>query len=303
MRYAVGIDVGGTNIKALAVTPQGKRLAEMALATEADRSRRWMSRVRQVLTSLEEKVGAPASSIGIAAPGLPAREGDRIAYIPARLPGLEGLVWRDFLRARIPVPVLNDAQAALMGEAWKGAAAGSQNVMLLTIGTGVGGAAMVDGHVLSGHIGRAGHLGHISLDPDGLPDIAQTPGSLEDAIGDATLKARCGGRFNSTRELVAAVNAGDREARAVWLKSVKALAAGLASLINVLDPEIVVLGGGIVLAGSALFRPAARELARFEWRPGGSKVRLVRARLGDRAGAYGAAWNALSKSCELSSKR
>ena len=114
--------------------------------------------------------------IGVAAPGLPARDGRSIAFMPGRLPGLEGLDWATFLHASCDVPVLNDAQAALVGETWCGAAKGVRNALLLTLGTGVGGAAIVDGRVLHGHLGRAGHLGHVSLDPAGPLDIVNTPG-------------------------------------------------------------------------------------------------------------------------------
>ena len=191
--------------------------------------------------------------------------------------------------------MLNDAHAALLGEVWLGAARGRRDVILLTLGTGVGGAAWVDGRLLRGHLGRAGHLGHISLDPSGLPDIARTPGSLEDAIGECTLAARCGGRFASTRDLVEAARR-DPAARAVWLTSVRALGAGIVSLVNVLDPETVLLGGGIAKAGPALFRPLRRYLDQFEWRPDDRRIRLRPARLADRAGAFGAAWNAMRAS-------
>jgi glucokinase len=194
----------------------------------------------------------------------------------------------------VDVPVLNDAQAALVGETWCGAARGSRNALMLTLGTGVGGAAMVDGRILRGHIGRAGHLGHVSLDPSGALDIVNTPGSLEDAVGDCTVERRSAGRFSSTAALVAAASGGDREARLVWQSSVRALAAAVASLVNVLDPEVVVIGGGIARSGPALFVPLRRHLARFEWRPAGRRVRVVAARLGERAGAFGAARHAMN---------
>jgi glucokinase len=238
-------------------------------------------------------VKQPPKWIGLAAPGLAAANQSSIAFMPGRLPGLEGLVWQKFLKFAQPVPVLNDAHAALLGEVWRGAARRAQNAILLTLGTGVGGAALVDGRLLRGHIGRAGHHGHLSLDPTGPPDVARTPGSLEDAIGNCTVKARSGGRFSSTKNLVAASNAGDAEAQRVWTRSVQALAAGVASLINVLDPEVVVIGGGIARAKAALFGPLEKFLADFEWRPGGHRARIAAAKLGDRAGAFGAAWNAI----------
>jgi len=293
MKYALGIDVGGTNIKALAVTPSGRVLAETTRATLDHGKKKWMANVTLAKAHIEKTLHQPPTWIGLAAPGLVARDQRSIRSMPGRLPGLEGLVWRKFLKSAQPVPVLNDAQAALLGEVWRGAARGARNAILLTLGTGVGGAALVDGRLLRGHLGRAGHLGHISLDPAGRLDIVHTPGSLEDAVGECTLKSRSEGRFASTEALVVASNRNDPEARRVWLKSVQCLAAGIASLINVLDPETVILGGGIAKAGPTLFRPLKKYLTLFEWRPFSRRVAVVPALLDDRAGAIGAAWNAI----------
>jgi len=209
-----------------------------------------------------------------------------------RLADLQGLDWTRFLGRRSLVPVLNDAQAALLGEVWKGAARGCENVIMLSLGTGVGGAAMLDGQLLRGHLGRAGHLGHISLDPTGSLDIVNTPGSLEEAIGECSLRRRTNGRFDSTVAMLA-LGWNDGAIRAVWLESVRALARGIASLVNVLDPEVVVLGGGIVAARERLFEPLHAELDKIEWRPHGKKVRIVPATAGEFAGALGAAKNAI----------
>jgi glucokinase len=293
MTYAIGLDLGGTNIKGLAVTPTGRVLCEKLSATVPSWEKVWAKNVERVLAELSKSVGSEPAGIGLAAPGLAAADRRSIAFLPQRLPGLENLDWQNHFGVKHLVPVMNDAHAALFGEVWRGSARGCRNVILLTLGTGVGGAAMVDGHALRGRIGRAGHFGHISLNPEGPPDITGTPGSLEDAIGDSTLPARSRGRFSSTCELVAAARKRDAEARNVWLTSVRALAAGIASLINALDPETVILGGGITQAGAALFRPLREFLNQFEWRPGGARTRIVRAKLGDRAGAYGAAWQAL----------
>ena len=293
MKYALGIDLGGTNVKAIAVTSGGRLLAETSIPTGGVTNRRWQTAVRQAAAIIQAKAKAPPTWIGVAAPGLAARDQSSIAHLPERLPGLEGLQWQSFFSLARIVPVLNDAQAALLGEAWLGAARRSRNAILLTLGTGVGGAAMVDGNLLRGHLGRAGHLGHISLNPCGKLDIVNTPGSLEDAIGNCTLATRSVGRFTSTRKLVNASSRGDAAARRVWEESIRALAAACASFINVFDPQIIVIGGGIAKSEATLFVPLRRLLARFEWRPGGAKVRIIPAKLGDRAGAFGAAWNAI----------
>jgi len=235
----------------------------------------------------------PTFSLGLAAPGLAARDGRSIAYLPGRLQGLEGLDWTEFLGQAEVVPVLNDAQASLLGEAWMGAARGFQNVVLLTLGTGVGGAILADGRLLRGQIGRAGHVGHLCLDLDGAPSIAGTPGALEVFCGNFNIRERSGGRFATTHEMLAAVQQGDGDAERVWLRSIRALACGIASLINILDPEAVILGGGIAQAGKLVFEPLAAELDRVEWRPGGQAVKLLPATLGEWAGAIGAAHRAL----------
>jgi glucokinase len=290
--YAVGIDLGGTEVKVVAVTGKGEELCRATERTSDGRGG-WTGRIRSRLAALEEEVGAPPAWVGLGAPGLVARDGRSIAWMQGRLDALQGLNWTDALDIGCPVPVVNDAHAALLGEAWLGAAAGHRNVVLLTLGTGVGGGALVDGRLLTGHVGRAGHLGHISLEADGPPDITGTPGSLEDAIGECTVADRSGGRFPTTERLVQAYLGGDGWAAEVWLRSVQRLACGIASLINVLDPEIVVLAGGITRAGPALFDPLARFLASMEWRPLGTATPIARARLGEFAGAFGAARHAI----------
>ena len=152
---------------------------------------------------------------------------------------------------------------------------------------------MVDGRLLRGHIGRAGHLGHSSLDPEGPPDCAGTPGSLEVAMGNCTLRERSRGRFQTTHDLIAAHLKGDTEATAIWLKSIKALAASVCSFINILDPEAVILGGGIARADRALFEPLQLFLEPIEWQPVGQRAKIVPAQLGEFAGAIGAASNGL----------
>ena len=285
----IGLDLGGTQVKALAFAPDGKVLGEETAPTNDRGDSAWRDNVRRLVEACGSRWTLAAA--GVCAPGLAARDGRSIAVMPGRLRGLEGLEWSDFLG--LPAVVLNDAHAALLGEAWQGAARGSDHVVMLTLGTGVGGAAKIDGRLLRGRLGRAGHLGHVSLNPAGPRDIVGTPGSLEDAIGDCTIAARSHGRFTTTSALLAAVAAGDAAAGEVWQHSVRALAAALAGFINVLDPEVIVIGGGIADAGEVLLAPLRAHLAAMEWRIAGAGVRLVRAELGRLAGAYGAGWQAL----------
>ena len=281
---AIGIDAGATNVKGVAIDERGEIVSRVTLAVEATPI---IDVVRSTLAELGE-----ASSLGLAAPGIVHPDGRSIWWMQGRVAELQGLDWSVAL-AR-PVAVLNDAHAALVAEAAHGAAAGCGNVIMLTLGTGVGGAAMVDGKLLRGHLGRAGHLGHISLNPYGPLDIVNTPGSLEEAIGDCTVRRRSGGRYESTLELVSRLD-DDNVAAEIWSKSIRALACGLASLVNVLDPEVIILGGGIMAAGERLLAPLRQEMNEVEWRPHGRTARIVPAALGEYAGAIGAAWNAMQQ--------
>lgn len=291
MTLGLGIDIGGTNIKAAVVTAAGGVLSQVSTPT-ARQAEALVETVADLVRTLAGEQGAPAA-IGLAAPGLAARDGRSIAWMQGRLDAVQGLDWTLRLGSAQRIVVLNDAQAAAVGEAWLGAARGKRHVVLLTLGTGVGGGVIAHGRLLQGRLGRAGHLGHLCLDPDGAADLVGTPGSLEDAVGDCTVAQRSGGRFSTTRELVAAASAGDAEAQRVWQRSVHVLACGIVSLLNVLDPEVVVLGGGIAEAGDALFKPLRAEVDQMEWRPTGEATPIVPAKLGAYAGAIGAARNAL----------
>jgi glucokinase len=288
--WLLGLDLGATRLKALCVTTDGREIARATTPSDVDH---WQESAKLCIAGLLEKHGQP-DAIGVAAPGLPCGDERRIARMPGRLAGLEGLDWREFLGFSKPIPVINDAHAALLGEVWMGAAKGRRDVIMLTLGTGVGGAVLSEGRLMRGHSGRAGHFGHISIRADGPPDIVNTPGSLEDAVGNHSLPARSGGRFHSTFDLVAAAKQGDAAAATVWNTAIRDLAAGIASLINVFDPEIVVLGGGICEAGDDLFVPLEREMGRVEWRLDDQRVPIIRASLGEWAGTYGAAARALN---------
>lgn len=204
MSYAIGIDLGGSSVKSVVVTREGRTLTQANLDFDPSVRMQWAENIRALVGRFQEEQGHAAAAIGLSAPGLAAKDGRSIAVMPGRLSGLEGLDWSQFLAPMIsiPVPVLNDAHAALLGEAWLGAARGFQNAILLTLGTGVGGAILVDGRLLRGAYGKGGHLGHSCLDANGPPDICGMPGSLEMASATPPLaRAAAGASRQPTRSL------------------------------------------------------------------------------------------------------
>jgi glucokinase len=291
-KAAIGLDVGGTRVKAVVVEDEGTVLDQVVRQSLDNGIERWAEAAQALGQELIQQYGEELS-VGICAAGLADGNESCIWNLPNRMPGIEGLNWQRFLSRSRAVPVLNDGQAALLGERWLGAAAGRQNVIMLTLGTGVGGAAIVDGRILRGARGRAGHFGHVSIRDTGPLDIVGTPGSLEDAVGNQTVNQRSAGRFSDTRELLTACRRQDGDALRIWDQMLSDLARGLVSLINVLDPDLVLLGGGISIAGDELIQGLRQRLETWEWRPGGLGVELAFAKLGDWAGAFGAAARAM----------
>jgi glucokinase len=291
--YTIGIDIGGTFTKLVAMSSSGDVITRARGATNDSSAASLVTDIREQIARIEAASGA-AAAIGIACPGLVRRDARAVHWMKGRLNALEGLDWTTALDRGAAVPVINDGHAALHAETWLGAGRGCRDLVMLTLGTGVGGAILTDGRVLIGSTGRGGHLGHMTVNATGDKDIVNTPGSLENAIGNCTIAKRTSGRFTSTDALIAAHLQGDREASEVWLASIAALAAALASIVNAVDPSRIILGGGITAsAGEALFAPLREYMNDVEWRPDGTPVEIVAAQLGDEAGAIGAAKLAL----------
>ena len=289
MNQAIGIDLGGTRIKGVLIDIRtGTVIDKRITPTNDGEANNWKTVVAQTVDELKTAAHQSIRGVGIAAPGLPTTNNTAIAYMPGRLPGLEGFDWGDLLGER--VWVLNDAHAALMAEARFGAARTIANAIMLTLGTGVGGGLLVNGQLHQGFFQMAGHLGHMSVMADSdQPGITGTPGSLEDAIGNATVSRRSYGRYPSTYALLDGYKQGEPLATLVWLTSVRRLAVALASLANAFSPEMIVLGGGIAQADEHLFGPLHTFMDLYEWRPGGKKTTICKAHFEDWAGAIGAA--------------
>jgi glucokinase len=290
---AIGIDLGCTNIKAVLMDDGGTIMQEWRGETNEADDRAWKTAIRQVVHDFLQR--APeVKAIGLSAPGLANDSNTSIAFMPGRLPGLENFDWSAHIGQR--TFVVNDAHAALMAEARFGAAKNCRHAILLTLGTGVGGGILIDGHLYQGLNQMAGHLGHTTVQSaTHLADVTNMPGSLEDAIGNLTIQQRSLGRFQTTWDLVAAYQKGDVFATWLWLDAVRKLAIAIASFINILSPEVVIMGGGISRAGTELLLPLQEFLNLYEWQPGGKKTSLALAHFSDASGAIGAAAFALSK--------
>jgi len=292
-RFVIGIDLGGTRIKAVALDGDGNILHQLYTPTNDGDDKVWKQSVKSTIEAVQSKIQCSDFPIGISAPGIPNEKNSCISFMPGRLQGLENFDWSSYLNHQ--TFIVNDAIAALAAEAKLGVAKDKKNVVLLTLGTGVGGAILIDGKPYQGNFQKAGHIGHIVIDHEDECDVTGMPGSLEDAIGNVTVQKRSLGKFKDTHALLEAYRSGDHFAKWIWLTSIRKLAIGIASVINTLSPECIILAGGITEAGNDLFEPLESFLSIYEWRPGGSKATILKAQFGDMAGAIGAACFAMMK--------
>jgi len=289
MSYFCGIDLGGTQIK-VALIDQNKNVIEKSMFTtddQVDSLTPWKETVANIITSVEAKYPNIDIYYGLCAPGLADSKNTCIAHMPGRMSGLEQYDWSSAMQQT--VHVLNDGHAACLAEYELYYQKTTQHLIMFTLGTGVGGGCILNGQLYQGALNRAGHFGHICLDINGESSATNMVGSLEQAIGNMTVPSRSNEYYQSTQELVDEVKQKDPFATAIWHNSIKKLACGVASMINVFSPEVVVIGGGISKAGDDLFDPLNKYLSHYEWRPDATDVSIIPALLGSYSGAIGAA--------------
>ncbi len=303
----VGVDVGGTKVLAGVVTDSGEVLRTVLRRTPGERVP-----AVEVEDAVVDAVAAaaaeePVAGVGIAAAGFVDRDGARVAFAP-HLPW-RGEDVRGRFEARLGVPVLldNDATCAAHAEAAYGAGRGAESMLLVTLGTGIGGGLVVGGRVWRGHHGMAGEFGHMRVVPDGLPCECGGRGCWEQySSGHALVRDACArvvseptvmlelcqgdpGRLTGPMVTEAAA-AGDLAARAAFTSVGRWLGVGLADLVAALDPALLVVGGGLADAGERLLAPAREALAGSLVGGGHRDVPpVVAAALGPAAGLVGAA--------------
>jgi len=285
----IGIDVGGTKIWALLGTEDGCILAEKRLNTEKTLEGfvRQMDDIIGDFTDISmQKTGLRPCGIGI---GLPGRvSSTTIDWVP-NLPELNGLNLADLVEQKwnLPVRLQNDGQLALLGEQWLGAAKGVRSAVLLTLGTGIGGGIMINGELWRGVTGTAGAMGWVTLDETDEGDPER--GWLERKISGTAVNQRASKLSVplDSRQLFEAARAGNKEAVELVQDIGHCLGTAIANLASVLDPELVVIGGGLSLELDGLMPYVKEAVSRFG-SPTARQVRIVPARLLDKAGGLGA---------------
>ena len=271
-KLLVGIDLGGTNIKGAVVTQEGRVLNRSRCETLADEGPdAVIGRIAGLVEKLAEDAGLSTSDllvVGIGAPGPLSTKTGTVIEAP-NLPGWINVPLRDILQEHLGVKVFveNDANAAAWGEKWVGAGRDVSSLICLTLGTGIGGGIVIDGKLLHGVDDAAGELGHMTIVPDGplcgcgnhgcLETLASAPATARRAResikagGESALTQMCGGDLSKiTAEMVnKAADSGDELAAEVMRGTAEYLGIAIASLVNLLNPEMVVLSGGMIAAG------------------------------------------------------
>ncbi|HET6175572.1 MAG TPA: ROK family protein [Candidatus Sulfotelmatobacter sp.] len=271
---AIGVDIGGTGIKAAIVNIRGE-LLESIHGT----SPRTDSAVRDFVHSLVGRAKAPVRGIGVGCKGIIDSASTCVKSSPGDLCFLEGRLLSEVIDAGdLPVCAENDARVALIGEVLWGAARGRRNVVMLTLGTGVGGAVLVNGVILQGAHGAAGHLGHTTIDPRGGLCICGNYGCLETYFSSRAIESdywahihRAAptklsishtGEVPNPEAIFRAAAEGDECARYVVDRALEYLGSALVSFLHTFDPEIFILGGNIVAAGPHLIAPIQEQISR-----------------------------------------
>jgi glucokinase len=310
MRYVVGIDIGGTNIVAGTVAEDGSEL--LGLVSEPTLAEQGAEGVigrlvKLARASMAAARGKEIAGLGIGSPG-PLDTKTGVVLLTPNL-GWTNFPLRDRLARALELPATldNDANCAIFGEWWRGAARGSDHVVGLTIGTGIGGGIVLAGQIYRGTSDIAGEIGHMTIDLNGRRCKCGNYGCLEAYASGPAIAARAvegieagaetalpsyvnGDLSRITAQLVyEAAHDGDEYALDVVHDTAKFLGAGVANIVNIFNPQVVVICGGVTLAGEKLFLPLKSEVKRRAFKPAVDACRIVPGALTGTAGVYGAA--------------
>ena len=314
-RYVVGVDLGGTNIVVGAVAEDGSE--DVATRSEPTRSEQGADAVvdrmvRMIETAIRETMElkgvtrADFLGVGVGAPGPLDRERGMVLTTPNL--GWQNFPLRDVIgdRVKLSVKLDNDANCATLGEWWLGAAKGGRNVVGVTIGTGIGGGLILDGRLYHGSSDVAGEIGHTTIDVTGRrcncgnygcleayasgPSIAERAREQMDGDHDSIMYALVEGQVERLTAAIVydAARKGDATALEVVRETARLLGAGIANLLNVYNPDVVVIAGGVTQAGETLFEPLRREVRKRAFAAAVEACRIVPGSLPGNAGVIGA---------------
>ena len=309
---AIGVDLGGTNLRTAIINQDGEILdkrKELTLAAEG--WKKVVARLADSIRRMQDEAsgrGFRVAAAGVGAPGV--IQGDRgIVVKSPNFPDWNNLPLKDELESivGIPVTIENDANAAALGEQWQGAGRGIGSMILLTLGTGVGGGIVLNSKIWQGADGMAGEIGHMTLVPDGRKCGCGNTGCLEmyasargiimtyqEELSRSGTGPLTGDTLTSARVYQAARD-GDAGAMRAMQSMGAMLGIGIASLINIFNPEMIVIGGGVKDAWD-LFIPSAREeIKRRAFQIPAERTAVVQSKLGDNAGLIGAAASAFQR--------
>ncbi|HBY46364.1 MAG TPA: transcriptional regulator [Chloroflexi bacterium] len=308
-RLALAVDLGGTNLRVAVVDDTGVIQDEAQQPTDAaEGPQAIVERIGESVNEMASKAQIPTDvPIGVASPGpLDPRTG--IVYFSPNLAGWTNVPISEWLRAKTGRNVLlsNDANAAALGEVFFGAGRGVRNLIYVGLGTGVGGGVYSEGLLIDGARGMGGELGHVTVDLNGPRCTCGSAGCIEaycsawaltrdaheliaSGRGAAILKAAGSDADAGPKAIGEAARQGDPAAIALLDRAGRALGAGLANFVNIFNPEIIALGGGVAQIGDLLIDPAKRALDAFSMPIIRDSVRFVPSELGVKTGIYGAA--------------
>ena len=306
-RVVIGVDLGGTNLRTAILSPDGDILERRKEATHAANG--WSSVVARLIDNIKRQrdiaaqKGLEVCAVGVGAPGVIQADKGIVVKSP-NFPDWNNLPLRDHLEKALDIPVYleNDANAAALGEQWRGAGQGIRSMILLTLGTGVGGGIILDNKVWHGADGMAGEIGHMTLIPQGRPCTCGNTGCLEmyasaRGIVQSYLEA-LGKSADSLKQITSeqvyeAARTGNKIAVQVMNDMGRMLGIGIAGLINIFNMERVVIGGGVKDAWPLFIDATREEVMRRAFEIPARRAEILPSLLGDDAGMVGAAAVAL----------
>ncbi|MEH7610645.1 ROK family glucokinase [Gottfriedia acidiceleris] len=311
-KMIVGVDLGGTSIKLALLTNNGEFIDKWEVPTDKSDSGKHIPKT--ITIAIEEKLKQmdktkeEIAGIGIGAPGSVRLE-DGLIFAAVNL-GWVNFPLKEILEKESGIPVIvdNDANIAAVGEMWKGAGNGAKDVVMVTLGTGVGGGVIVNGDVAHGISGSAGEIGHITVQLENgvlcncgkrgcLETISSATGiarianeKLQNTTKETVLKEMSNGSPVTTKDVFEAYSNGDEVAEEIVNHVMRYLALVLAGVGNTLNPENIIIGGGVSNAGELLLKPLKKYFDEFAFTTVRHSTRLSIAKLGNDAGAIGAAY-------------